>query len=360
MNMRRLMLLSFLIIGMGIKLSAMSTSSIRTNALFLTDKMAYELSLTNAQCNDVYEINYDFISAINDIMPNVINGETWALDNYYNALDIRNDDLRWVLSSYQYRLFLNRNYFCRPFYETSSNWVLRIFLRYTNINRFYRNRPSRYYSYYGGHVRDGFSNNSYYRYRYTRISHNSSPFYKNSKGYYYNTYARDFKNGGYRINGRDNNYNRNINNNRSDYNNVYNTAPGRSSYQSNRKSNYNNNRNVNNNSYNYNNVNNNSSSTSGRNPFSNGNRNSNYNNNRNVNNNKVNNTPSSTPGRNPFSNGNRNSNYNNNGNTNNKVNGSTNMNYNRSNTDIKKINNNGYDKSAESNKSGNSQSNHRE
>ena len=43
--------------------AAMSNSKVRKETRFLTDKMAYELNLSTEQYNDVYEINYDFISS---------------------------------------------------------------------------------------------------------------------------------------------------------------------------------------------------------------------------------------------------------------------------------------------------------
>ena len=72
------------------------TSKVRKETRFLTDKMAYELSLSTQQYNDAYEINYDFIYSVRNIMDYVARGYEWALDDYYEALDIRNDDLRWV------------------------------------------------------------------------------------------------------------------------------------------------------------------------------------------------------------------------------------------------------------------------
>ena len=82
--------------------AAMSNSRVRKETRFLTDKMAYELNLNTAQYNDVYEINYDFISGVRYLMDDVLRGEEWALNRYYDYLDVRNDDLRWVLSSRQY------------------------------------------------------------------------------------------------------------------------------------------------------------------------------------------------------------------------------------------------------------------
>ena len=87
--------------------AAMSNSRVRKETRFLTDKMAYELNLNTAQYNDVYEINYDFISGVRYLMDDVLRGEEWALNRYYDYLDVRNDDLRWVLSSRQYSGFMS-------------------------------------------------------------------------------------------------------------------------------------------------------------------------------------------------------------------------------------------------------------
>ena len=108
-------LIFFLVIGItaisSVSMAAMSNSRIRKETRFLTDKMAYELNLSTGQYNDVYEINYDFIYSIRYLMDDVIRGEEWALDKYYRTLDIRNDDLRWVLTASQYRRFIGVDYF---------------------------------------------------------------------------------------------------------------------------------------------------------------------------------------------------------------------------------------------------------
>jgi len=188
--------------------SAMTESRVRTETLFLTDKMSYELRLSSSQYNDVYEINYDFMSAVCNIMDDVVYGESWALNDYYEALDIRNDDLRWVLSASQYRRFLGAEYFCRPVYQTNGGWGLRIYITYTNPSVYYCRWPSAYTTYFGGHYRGGFDDTSYYRYRYSRVSHYNRPFRMNGDGYRYNTYVnRDFQRSG------DNRYYNNRNSN---------------------------------------------------------------------------------------------------------------------------------------------------
>jgi hypothetical protein len=146
--------------------AAMSNSKVRKETLFLTDKMAYELKLSTEQYNDVYEINYDFIAGIRYLMDDVLRGEEWALNRYYDYLDVRNDDLRWVLSSQQYGRFMQAAYFYRPVYVSGGRWSFRVYITYTNHNHFYFPRPYHYRTYSGGHYRTHYNNVSYYRGRY--------------------------------------------------------------------------------------------------------------------------------------------------------------------------------------------------
>lgn len=146
--------------------AAMSNSKVRKETLFLTDKMAYELKLNTEQYNDVYEINYDFISGIRYLMDDVLRGEEWALNRYYDYLDVRNDDLRWVMNSQQYNRFMQAAYFYRPVYVSGRSWSFRVYITYTNRNHFYFPRPYHYRTYSGGHYRTHYNNVSYYRGRY--------------------------------------------------------------------------------------------------------------------------------------------------------------------------------------------------
>ena len=154
--MKKLTTLSMmvLILCMSIPaMGAMSMSKVRENARFLTDRMAYELNLTPMQYDDVYEVNYDFIDNIRYIMDDVVRGYGHAVDRYYQFLDYRNDDLRWILSASQYRRFLGVDYFYRPVYTTASNWLFRIYKVYHDVKHFYFDKPHHYKSYRGGHYR---------------------------------------------------------------------------------------------------------------------------------------------------------------------------------------------------------------
>ena len=147
-------------------MGAMSIGKMRQNTRFLTDRMAYELKLSPQQYNDVYEVNYDFINNVRYLMDDVVRGYDYALERYYDFLDVRNDDLRWILSSAQYRRFMGAEHFYRPIYAHENKWQFRIYMVYDNVNFFYYGKPHHYTSYCGGHYRTHFNNVSYYKTHY--------------------------------------------------------------------------------------------------------------------------------------------------------------------------------------------------
>ena len=161
-------------------MGAMSISKMRQNARFLTDKMTYELKLSMMQYDDVYEVNYDFINNIRYIMDDVVRGHGYAVERYYEYLDIRNDDLRWILTNSQYRRFMDVDYFYRPIYTTQNNWLFRIYKTYLDKNLFHYGKPHHYKSYKGEHY---------------RVHHNYVSFYKSNHKNKYNhpVYKGDVK-----------------------------------------------------------------------------------------------------------------------------------------------------------------------
>lgn len=177
----------------SVSMAAMSTSKIRQNSRFLTDKMAYELNLSTEQYNDAYEINFDFIYNVRNLMDDVVRGYDWAVDKYYYYLDMRNDDLRWILSNSQYRRFLGMDYFYRPIYMSGHSWNFRIYINYTNHNHFYFGKPYHYRSYCGGHYRTHYNNISFYRNRYRHDVYHGDYSIRNDK-VYHNHRRSDFGN----------------------------------------------------------------------------------------------------------------------------------------------------------------------
>lgn len=160
-----------MMVMMGIaQMFAMSHSTIRNNARFLSDRMAYELDLTPMQYDDIYEINYDFLYAINRIMPDVVFGYGDAIRHYYDLLDYRNDDIRYVLTMRQYQKFIMTEHFYRPIYSTGKDWMLRVHTIYNNHTFFYFDAPSVFKHYKGGHSHHAYGPD-YYAHRYEHQMH---------------------------------------------------------------------------------------------------------------------------------------------------------------------------------------------
>ena len=126
--------------AIAVSAAAMSYSKARSEALFLSDKMAYELGLSAAQYDAVYEINLDYLMSVNsryDIL-----GSNWAR---------RNSDMFYVLNSYQYSRYMAIDYFYRPIDYVGSSWRFSIYNHYADRSLFYYARPKVYVSYRGGH-----------------------------------------------------------------------------------------------------------------------------------------------------------------------------------------------------------------
>lgn len=129
---------------------AMSYEEARTQARFLTDKMAYELNLNDAQYNDAYEINLDYLMGIQT-----------ADDVYGTYLTYRNADLRCILYDWQYALFTAADYFFHPVYWRGGAWVFPIYTRY-RVDVFYYGHPRVFWEYRGAHCRMHYPRASFY------------------------------------------------------------------------------------------------------------------------------------------------------------------------------------------------------
>lgn len=120
--------------------SAMSYEQARQQALFLTDKMAYELNLTDDQYEAAYEVNLDYLMGIN------------TYDDLYGVYwRQRNLDLSYILLDWQFRAFCNATYFYRPLYWDGGYWHFGIYARYPRRDYFFFGRPHFYVSYRGDH-----------------------------------------------------------------------------------------------------------------------------------------------------------------------------------------------------------------
>lgn len=141
--------------------AAMSMNDIRREARFLTDRMGHELGLSNRQYEDVYEINFDFLYHVNEVIDDVVYGYDDAVDYYYYLLDVRNEDLIYVLRDRQYRRFIKRDYFYRPIYMVGNSWGMRIYSHYTDLGFYYYGAPVGFHTYVGAHYRVHFVHSFY-------------------------------------------------------------------------------------------------------------------------------------------------------------------------------------------------------
>ena len=198
----------------------MSYLQARQHALFLADKMAYELNLTEEQYEAVYEINLDYLMRVDSY--NDIYGIYW---------ERRNLDLQYILYNWQYRAFCNASYFYRPLYYNDGYWRFSLYVRYPRRDYYYFGEPGFYTTYRGAHswynngnrswydgrtfgngsssrsiygMRDYFDNGSWVsgsgqyspsRRRSYDDTYNQSSFGGRSSGYYDNSSTRSFGNG---------------------------------------------------------------------------------------------------------------------------------------------------------------------
>ncbi|MGI6222575.1 MAG: hypothetical protein ACOYJG_03080 [Prevotella sp.] len=138
--MKKFILVLVALFTVTVSANAMSYEQARRQALFLTDKMAYELNLTDEQYEAAYEINLDYLLGI---------------DTYDDLYGIywrqRNLDLSYVLLDWQYQMFVDAAYFYRPLYWDGSFWHFTIYARYPHRDYFYFGCPHFYTVYHGGH-----------------------------------------------------------------------------------------------------------------------------------------------------------------------------------------------------------------
>ena len=129
-----------LLLTVALSTMAMSYEQARDRALFLPDKMAYELNLNDEQYEAAYEVNLDYLMSISTY--DDLYGTYWTR---------RNMDLSYILFDWQYNAFCSAAYFYRPLIWTNGVWRFSIYVRYPNRTYFYFGRPAFYATYYGGH-----------------------------------------------------------------------------------------------------------------------------------------------------------------------------------------------------------------
>lgn len=120
--------------------NAMSFTQAQREALFLTDKMAYELNLSDEQYDACYEINLDYLMGVSTV--DDLYGTYWTRRNF---------DMGYVLLDWQLTAFRAASYFYRPLYWDAGCWHFGIYARYPRRTFYYFSHPTVYVSYRGGH-----------------------------------------------------------------------------------------------------------------------------------------------------------------------------------------------------------------
>ena len=152
--MKKIMMTLVALLTIAATGKAMSYEQARNEALFLTDKMAYELNLTDEQYEAAYEINLDYLM-----------GVTSYDDVYSTYWERRNLDMSYILLDWQWQAFINASYFYRPLYWDGGYWHFGIYARYPHRDYFFFGRPVFYASYRGGHAWHYVGGHGYYHSR---------------------------------------------------------------------------------------------------------------------------------------------------------------------------------------------------
>ncbi|MFC2290359.1 MAG: hypothetical protein ACFNLC_02320, partial [Prevotella denticola] len=185
--MRKMVLTLIASLMLSASTSAMSYEQARAQALFLTDKMAYELNLTEEQYEAAYEINLDYLMSVNTV--DDLYGPYWSY---------RNIDLSYILYDWQYRAYAEAAYFYRPLRWDAGYWHFGIYARYPRRDYYYFGRPGFYNAYCGAHSwrmnggrswyngRDLFYGRGYGRAYGMRDGYLHGDFNRGGNGYYYN------------------------------------------------------------------------------------------------------------------------------------------------------------------------------
>ena len=149
--MKRILSALVALLFVVLQAQSMSYEQARREAFFLTDKMAYELNLTQDQYDAAYEINLDYLMSVSTV------------DDVFSAYwTRRNLDMSYILLQWQWDAFRAATYFYRPLYWSDGFWHFAIYARYPRRNYFYFSRPTVYISYRGGHSWRSNGGRSYY------------------------------------------------------------------------------------------------------------------------------------------------------------------------------------------------------
>ncbi|HCC86942.1 MAG TPA: hypothetical protein DEQ17_01465 [Prevotella sp.] len=106
---------------MTMSVSAQRIGNASMEARFLTEKMVEELGLNSSLREKIYQLNFSYLNGING--RDDLNGSTWRL---------RNNKLKGVLTSSQWKKYKKSSYFYRPISWRGNAYVHNIYDKYSD------------------------------------------------------------------------------------------------------------------------------------------------------------------------------------------------------------------------------------
>lgn len=127
----------------------MNYESMRMNARFLTDRMAYTLNIRDPYViNTLYQINYDYIWGVNDYLDDVALG--YRYDDFMAVCYSRDTALERLLGRALWLTLTGYDYFYRPISFINNRWAFGIYAHDSRYNHFYYAVPTHFHTYHGG------------------------------------------------------------------------------------------------------------------------------------------------------------------------------------------------------------------
>lgn len=154
-TLRNLFASALLLCTVGLSAQPMNYDAMRDNARYLTDRMAHELAINAGLLDDLYCINYDYISGVNDYLDDVAVG--YRLEDYNAVLAARDLALQRLLSPVQWTALMAIDYFFRPICFASRHWYFGIYHYLPFTGHWYFHAPTPYAHYRGGRFFGGMS-----------------------------------------------------------------------------------------------------------------------------------------------------------------------------------------------------------
>ena len=140
-----------LLVGaMTLHAQSMSITAMRSNARFLTDRMAYTLNIRDPfLIDEMYRINYDYILGVNGYLDDVALG--YYYDDYMAVCAARDLALRNLLGVRIWNSLIGYSYFHRPIVFANRGWHFSIYDhdRY-GAHHFFFHAPRPFTGGYGG------------------------------------------------------------------------------------------------------------------------------------------------------------------------------------------------------------------